>query len=138
MLCANATDAKKRYQRAVYRWMATYTMVVFISAWFVKHDGGEKFYLYFWSVFPALPVLAIVFRMGRYLREEKDEYQRWMVMQSILVGTAGLLAAVVVNDFLRGFAHVAGLPPFAEFLIFAAGMGLTQLVQKLRNRASDE
>jgi hypothetical protein len=118
----------------MYQWISAYAVVLLCSVWFVKHDGHERFYLYFWSVLPAIPIIGIVLRMGQYLQEEKDEYQRWLVMQSILVGTALLLGTVVVNDFLRAFANAAGLPPFAGFIIFCAGMGAMQLVQRLRNK----
>ena len=94
----------------------------------------KKFYLYFWSILPAIPVVGVIVRMGRYLQTEKDEYQRLLAMQAILVGTAALLATLVVNDFVRAFAGVAALPPFTSFLIFCAGMAITQLVQRLRDR----
>jgi hypothetical protein len=138
MLCDVKTPAKRRYERDVMKFMLIYVVIVLISAWFVKHDGHEKFYLYFWSLFPALPVLAVLYRMGRYLREETDEYQRWLVMQSILVGTAALIGTMVVSDFLRSFAGMGSLPPFAGFLIFCGGMAGTQIVQRIRNGSSDE
>ena len=122
MFCKGSTVARKRYERDTLRFMVLYAVVLLCSNWFVKHDGAERFYLYFWSGIPAIPVVAIIVRMGRYLREEKDEYQRLLAMQSILVGTAALLVTVVVSDFLRAFARVRALPPFTGFLVFCAGM----------------
>jgi hypothetical protein len=138
MFCKDQSAAKKRYERDVMRFMALYVVVILCAAWFVKHDGGEKFFLYFWSIVPAIPVLAVMVRMGRYLQEEKDEYLRLLVMQAILVGTAALLGSLVVSDFLRSFANTGALPPFVSFIIFCAGMAVTQLVQRLKNRTSDE
>ena len=138
MFCKGSTVARKRYERDVWRFMAAYLVVVFCSAWFVKHDGGEKFYLYFWSVIPSIPILALIVRMGRYLREETDEYQRLLVMQSLLIGTGALVGAMMVSDFLRAFAEVKGLPPFAGFVIFGVSMGITQVVQRLRDRTVDD
>lgn len=137
MFCKGSTGPKKRYERDTRRMMAAYVVVVLCSKWFVKHDGGEKFYLYFWSVLPAIPVIAVIARMGRYLKEENDEYQRLLAMQSILVGTAALLGTVVVNDFVRTFANAPALPPFSTFIIFCVGMGITQLFHKLRDRVPD-
>jgi len=136
LFCKGATTAKKAYQRSVLQFMAAYAVVLFCSSWFVKHDGAEHFYLYFWSVIPAIPIIGVIFRMGKYLREEKDEYQRLLTMQSILVGTGALLAAIVFNDFIRAFAKSPGLPPFWFFMIFCAGMGLTQAFLKFRNRSA--
>jgi lipopolysaccharide export LptBFGC system permease protein LptF len=136
LFCKGATTAKKRYQRSVLQFMGAYMVVVLCSGWFVKHDGAEgKFFLYFWSVIPAIPIVAVIVRMGKYLREETDEYQRLLTMQAILVGTGALLAVLVVDDFLRAFANLGGLPPFWGVVIFAFSMGLTGAWQKLRNRA---
>ncbi len=137
MFCKGSSLARKRYERDMMRFMAAYVMVLLCSSWFVRHDGAEKFYLYFWSVVPAIPIIGVIARMGRYLREEKDEYQRLMAMQAILVGTAALLGTLVVNDFIRAFAKTSELPPFVAFLIFCVGMAVTQLVQRLRNRVPD-
>ncbi len=135
MFCKGSSSAKKRYQRAVWRFMACYVVVLFCSQWFVKHDGAERFYLYFWSVIPAIPIVAVIVRMGQYLREETDEYERWLKMQSILVGAGALLVVTVVTDFLRAFAKVDGLPPFCGFVIFGFAMGASQVWQKFRNRS---
>jgi hypothetical protein len=138
MFCKGSSIAHKRYQRDVLRFMAAYVVVLLCSSWFVRHDGAKHFYLYFWSVIPAIPIIAVIVRMGRYLQEEKDEYQRVVVMRSILFGTAALLGMVVVNDFLRAFANSGGLPPFVEFFVFCAAMALAHVVQWLRNRGSDD
>jgi peptidoglycan/LPS O-acetylase OafA/YrhL len=138
MFCKTTSAAQKSYRRDIGRFLVAYAVVLLCSSWFVKHDGGERFYLYFWSVIPSIPVLAMVVRMGRYLREEKDEYVRLMTMQAILMGTGILVAVMLVSDFLRAFANTGALPPFVGFMIFCAGMAGTQLVQRLRNRTSDE
>ena len=138
MICKGKTPARRRYERNTLRWMAYYAVVLLCSVWFVKHDGQERGFLYFWSVVPAVPVIAVIWGMSRYLKEEADEYQRLLTMQAILVGTAALLGAVVVNDFLRSFAGLAGLPPFALFLTFCVPMAATQWLQKLRDKATGD
>lgn len=138
MFCKDKTKAQKRYERDVLISMAAYVVVILCASWFVKHDGHERFFLYFWSVIPAVPILAVMIRMGRYLQEEKDEYLRLTTMYSVLVGTGALLGTLVVNDFLRAFANTGDLPPFVSFIIFCVGMAIGQGVQRLRNRTIDE
>jgi hypothetical protein len=94
--------------------------------------------LYGLSVLPALPIIVVIVAMGRYLGEEKDEYQRLKMMQAILVGTAALLTTVIVNDFVQTFAHTVAFPPFTSFIIFAAAMAIVQGVQRLRDRVPND
>jgi hypothetical protein len=139
MFCKTSSPAQKSFRRDVQIYVAAYVVLLVVSTWMVKHGGSKHFMLYFWSVLPTLPILGVLWRVGRYLREEKDEYVRSLTVQTMLVGTGVLLAALMVSDFLRAFANTGALPPFAGFLIFCGGMAATQLVQWVRNRTeSDE
>ena len=138
MFCKSSSAARKSYQRDALKCVVAYLVVLLCTMWFVRHDGANHLFLYFWSVVPSIPILGVVVRMGQYLREEKDEYVRMMAMQAILAGTAALLATLVVSDFLRTFANTGSLPQFVGFLIFCGGMMLAKLVQWLRNRTSNE
>ena len=134
MVCKSQSIAQRRYQRDVMVLMSVYLILVMCSALAVKHSAMTHLLLYLFAVVPAVPVIALIARMARYLREETDEYQRLLRMESILVGAGATLAVVVVSDFLRSFAHTGDLPPFTLFLVFAMSMALTELVQHLRNR----
>ena len=83
MLCKSQSIAQKRYQRDVMIFMSIYLVLVMCSAWFVKHGTPTHFLLYMCAVIPAVPVIALIARMARYLREETDEYQRLLRMESI-------------------------------------------------------
>ena len=135
--CVGSSAAKRRYQRDSLRWMAVYLVVLAGSALMVRHEALRGWELYFWSVLPSIPVLGVVWRMGRYLREETDEYLRLLTMQAILVGAGLLVAVLMVSDFLRGFANMGALPPFVDFIIFCGGMAATQAWQSLQNRPTD-
>jgi len=130
------SKAGKRYQRRVLQTMVVYAFLLVGSAYLIKHVHIQGLLIYVIAAVPAMPVLVVFGWMGRYLLEETDEYQRWLVMQSILVGTGLLLGTVVVSDFLRVYAHTLGLPPFISFLVFCGGMTGMQFIQRLRNRVS--
>jgi hypothetical protein len=134
MFCKDRTQAFKRYQRRVQAAMAVYVVVTLSAAWAVKHGALIGWQLYLCSVLPALPVIAVIVAMARYLSEETDEYQRLVVMRSLLMGTAALLGTVVVSDFLRSFANIDPFPPFTCFVVFALTFGITNVVQKMRDK----
>ena len=134
MFCKCDTAARKRYKRDVQRLMMGYLLALFCSAWLVKHASGQGPVRYVWAVLPTLPIVGVIARMGKYLQEETDEYQRLLQMKAILGGTGALLTALVVSDFLRAFAKAPDFAPFVLFMCFGAGMGVMQFVQWMRNR----
>ena len=139
LFCKGSTRAYQTYQRDSIAFGIVYGVFVFLSAWCVKHHVPEgRFWMYFWALVPTVPLVALVARMAQYLNAETDEYQRLMTMQSLLIGTAALVIALLVNDFLRAFAKASPLEPFVAFVIFSATMGLTKMVQRFRNRVRDD
>jgi peptidoglycan/LPS O-acetylase OafA/YrhL len=138
MFCKDKTPAFERYQRRVQIAMGVYVVVILGASYVLKLGSPHWLWLYFWSVLPAVPVIAVFVAVGRYLQEEKDEYQRLKMTQALLVGTAALLTTVIVNDFVQTFAHTVAFPPFTSFMIFAAACAIVQGVQRLRDRVSNE
>ena len=138
MMMGCSTPASKRYQKRVLMWMVAYMAVLFAAAGIVRHGHPQGWHLYFWALLPALPIMGVIFQMGHYLQDEKDEYLRMQTMRSMLFGTGALIATIVVSDFLRSFTPVGVVPPFWQFVIFFVAFGLAQTVQQLRNRASDD
>jgi hypothetical protein len=116
--------------------MAAYLGVIFGAADIVRHGNLHGWHLYFWSLLPAIPVLAFIVQIGRYLHEETDEYQRVLTVRALLAGTGAQLGTLVVSDFLRSFARVGALPPFVLFVIFFAVLGIAQVAQSMRDRAA--
>ena len=138
MLCSSSSPAKKRYEKDARRLMAGYFVVLLGASWLVHHAHVRGWEMYFFSLLPVVIIIGLLVRMGHYLGEETDEYQRLLTVRSILVGTAALLGTLVVNDFVRALAGASALPPFASFVVFMVAMGLTQIVQWARNRAGQE
>jgi RsiW-degrading membrane proteinase PrsW (M82 family) len=136
--CGTSTPAGKRYQRRVIVTMVVYMAVLFGAISVVKHTHPHGWLLYAISVLPAVPILAMMGALGVYLQEEKDEYLRLITMRSLLVGSAALLAVLVVNDFLRSISGAAALPEFTSWVLFFVVFGLAQAVQTMRNRVKDD
>jgi hypothetical protein len=137
-ICGTSTPAGKRYQRRVLVTMLLYVAVLFAAVLTVKHTHPHGWLLYTIALMPALPILAMLGALGRYLQEEKDEYVRLITMRSLLVGTAALLAMLMVNDFLRSISGAAAIPPFTSWIVFFLVFGAAQAVQTMRDRVRDD
>ena len=137
-ICGTSTPAGKRYRGRVMVTMSLYIVVLFGAISIVKHTHPHGWLLYTIAVLPALPILAMMGALGVYLQEEKDEYIRLITMRSLLVGTAVLLAVLVVNDFLRSISGAAALPEFTSWVVFFLVFGVAQAVQTMGNRVSDD
>jgi lipopolysaccharide export LptBFGC system permease protein LptF len=73
----------------------------------------------------------------RYLRDERDEYQRMLVVRSLLCAAFAILALSAYTDFLRSYGNLPALPPFTEFVAFWIVFGFAQAFQSIGGQ-SDE
>lgn len=130
----NCTPARSRFRRRILRFLVPYAVVLVCSTWLARHEQPGDWEIYIFAAMPALAVVAVMIGIGRYLQEEGDEFQRMVIIRSLLVGTAAMLAIGVVSDFLRSLTPAGALPPFVSFVMFCVGFGIAQLVQTLKNR----
>jgi len=137
-VCGTTTPASRRYQQRMLVTMSLYLAVTLGVVTIVKHAHPHGWLLYAIALVPALPMLAMMGALGVYLQEEKDEYIRLITMRSLLAGTAGLLAVLVVNDVLRSISGAAALPAFTSWVLFFVVFGVAQAVQTIGNRVRDD
>jgi hypothetical protein len=131
--------AGKRYRRRAFVAMLLYLVILFSCLKLVKAFPIHGWVLYALAMLPAVPVLAVLVFLARYLREETDEYLRMLTVRSLLVAAGALLATIVVNDFLRVIAHGSAIAPFLCFIVFFMSFGIAQTVQEMASRgAGDE
>jgi hypothetical protein len=132
------TTAGKRYRRRVLTSMALYIVVLFSCLKLVKAVPMHGWLLYAVAMLPAVPVLAVLVMLARYVKEETDEYLRMLTVRSLLVAAGALLATSVVNDFLRVIAHSGALAPFVYFVVFFVSFGVAQAVQEMAWRGGGD
>jgi hypothetical protein len=83
---------------------------------------------------PALPLLGMIWAMGMYLREETDEFQRSVLIESILWGLGLTMAGLSVWGFLEIYVDAPKLPTFLAFPLFCGAMGIAQPFVRRRYR----
>jgi uncharacterized membrane protein len=106
-----------------------------MKLWFRSSHPPSGPWLYAAAILPALPILAAIGAVGRYLVEETDEYLRALLIRAVLWATGITLAVTTVRDFLLDFAHVQPMEPGFVFFVFCITFGVAQVVIRLRERA---
>jgi hypothetical protein len=127
-----ATAAGMAYNRRMLPLAAAY-VVVMLGA-ILMHDRlhvtGPA--LYAIAVLPALPLIGVVWALGRFLIEETDEYQRALAVRKMLVASGFLLVVATIWGFLEEFGLVPHLPAYWCFIVWCIGLGVGAGWNKLR------
>ena len=134
MFCSIKSPAVRRLTNRVLGTMVLNILFTVIAALGIRfgHLGGIPAYLL--AVFTALPIIGAIVAFGVYLEEEKDEFQRNLLVQALLGGIGGTLAATTVWGNLEAFAHVPHLQAIWIYPIFWLFVGLSIPVVILRYR----
>lgn len=109
-LCMTPTEAARRYRRrmSLASWAYVAALLLAIAAYKQLHWTGVLAYAA--ALLPAAPLIGMFVSMGLYLREETDEFQRTMQVESSLWATG----AVLVLCAGWGFLEMFGLAPHVE------------------------
>ncbi len=128
------SPAQRRY---VFRSWTAAILVILLTlvaalAFKVGHLQGPLSYIV--AVLPALPILWLLIETGRYIAEERDEFQRNVLVQCLLGGIGGTLAVTTVWGNLEDFAHARHLDLILVYAIFWFCAGITYPIVYRRYR----
>ena len=76
--------AQIRYISRLFTTSFIYIGVVFYAKWAFQHFHPTGFRVYVLAILPALPMVASLAVVGLYISEEKDEFQRTIIVRSVL------------------------------------------------------
>src|SRR5579863_4718965 len=109
MLCSINNPAQRRYfvRMGVAAALCILFALVAALAFRFGHLTGIAAYLV--AILPALPIVGALIGTGAYLGEEKDEFQRTLLVQSLLGGIGITLSATTIWGYLEDFAHAPHL-----------------------------
>ena len=79
------------------------------------------------QIVPIVPMLAFLWVIARYLKEEEDEYQRMLAVQSALVGSGLLLATAMIWEPLQRAGVVGPAHTGLGFVVWCAGFGIARM-----------
>lgn len=90
------------------------------------------------AVLPTITVAAFILVLGRYLREEADEFHRELVVRCLLWGTAAVMLVMCFHGFLQLFGWKGSWPVFVDLGAFFFAMLAAKLTYKMTNRVPVE
>jgi hypothetical protein len=126
MQCYPTTKAGRRYVYRLAPTMAIYLVFLFIAQWSFHHLHPTGIIVYVLAVLPALPLIGSIAIVGLYIAEESDEFERSIVVQSMLWGFGGTFAVSTIWGFLEEFAKASHLSIFNVYVFFWIFMGIAQ------------
>ena len=126
MKCAPVTKAGRRYIYRLAPTMAVYLLFIFIARWTFHHLHPAGFVVYLLAILPALPLVGSLAVVGLYIAEESDEFERSILVQSMLWGLAGAFSISTIWGSLEDFAKAPHISTFNVFLFFWIFMGVSQ------------
>ena len=134
MNCAFLSRATRRYLFRLAPTMAIYVLFVFLSKWGFQYLHPTGLSVYLLAFLPALPMIGSLAIVGLYLREESDEFERFILIQSVLWGLGGALAVSTIWGALEEFAHASHRSSFYSYFFFWIFMALSGVLIRLRYR----
>jgi hypothetical protein len=134
MQCFPATKAGRRYIYRLAPTMAIYLLFLLIAKWSFHHLHPTGLVVYLLAILPALPLVASLAIVGLYIAEESDEFERSILVQSMLWGLGAALAIGTIWGSLEDFAGAPHLSTFYVFLFFWIFMGISQPFIRMKYR----
>jgi len=132
ILCKN--PAARRYRRRLLMAMLAYVAAVSFAVRFTFGHHPVGMSAFGVALLPAVPVLGMIAIMGMYLVDEQDEYQRTVLVQSMVWSMGLTLATLTVWGFLEDFANIMHFQPYLAFPLFWGFVGVTSPLVRMKYR----
>ncbi|KQV56616.1 MULTISPECIES: hypothetical protein [unclassified Caulobacter] len=116
----------KRYRRRLAIAMISYCVVLLGSLGLLRGSRLSGVLLWIVAAAPAIPILGVLVVMGLYLKEEPDEFERAVHVESMLWGLGAVLAVTTVWGFLSNASVIPQPPLFLVFPLFCLSWGVSQ------------
>ncbi|HTJ30820.1 MAG TPA: hypothetical protein VL346_09980 [Acidobacteriaceae bacterium] len=128
------TRATRRYLVRLLLTMLVYLLTVFFAKWSFQHLHPTGALVYLLALLPSVPMVGSLAIVGLYSAEETDEFERFILIQSMLWGLGASLTISTVWGTLEEFTHRSHLSTFYAYTFFWIFMAISGVVIRLRYR----
>ena len=123
----------RRYSFRILGFGLIYTVVLIGTLLVMKQPWApEGIPAYLLAVLPALPVIGMIWAIGRLVVETEDEYQRFLLIKQILIATGLTLAIATIWGFLEEFGVAAHVPAYWGTVLWFAMIGVGGCIARWR------
>ena len=130
--CGPPSVAQKAYTRRFIPLMLGYVVFLFAAVWLGKHYHPTGIAGIVLAILPSLPLLGVVWAMGRLIVDETDEYQRSLSVRQMMIATGFMLSITSIWGFLESADQVPHLPLYWAFILWSAGLAVGSLVNEFK------
>jgi hypothetical protein len=124
------TPAQRAHTRRVMWAMLAYVVILPPLVWYAAHHQVAKPWAVAMAIAASLPLLGVFASWGRYLSEERDEYQRMMVVNRIVTATNVTMVVAVVWGFLQAFDAMALTQMYWIPVVWVVAQGFAPLFSR--------
>lgn len=128
------SEAAKRYRKRLLAAASAYMAVLLIAIYAKIQFDVSGLAAYAVALLVAAPVIGMIAAKALYLREEADEVERAIMVESSMWGIAGVMAFATAWGFLELFAAAPHMPLWALFPMWAVLVGFANLIVRRRYR----
>jgi hypothetical protein len=96
-----------------------------VAALAIRFGHLQHTVAYFVAILPAFPIFGALAASAVYLAEEKDEFQRQILLESLLGGIGLTLAGTTVWGYLESFVGAPHLDAIWIYPIFWVATGVS-------------
>ena len=140
MLCfgERKNPAQRRYLQGGLGVLIAYFCLLFTATTSVHRWHPQGWHLSLAALLPSVPIVGMFLITARYLREERDEFQRDLVVRCLLWGIAAVMTVEMFTSFLRAFGWQGSLPPFTDWFVLCGSVLIAKFTYKFTNRIADD
>ena len=132
--CMTSSVASRRYRRRMMIVLGCYLAALLFAVEIRDQLHPTGILAYALALLVAAPVIGAVAAVGLYLREESDEVERALQVESVLWATGAALAIATLWGFLELFAEAPHMQAWLVFTVWALALEAARLLVRRRYR----
>jgi len=140
MYCDISTEAKRQTRREMRRkfWPVYIVYAVALATFEFVHPARNSPLAYVLAILLALSMIGMLVALSVITTRQKDEFQKKLLLQSMVWATSGMLAITTTWGLLEVYTNVRHLPLLMNFPIFVVIMAIAKVTLFRQNRPVDE